>query len=489
MAGRDDLDESAVIRHLGRPIPDSPHAVSVSLPTWADVVGYEEGDPRIHAALACGYPRFVFHPRVRDWVAAVEARHGRPGERALVLPSRTVAERALAFVTANGGAGRLADGDSAILVGEPDFPLAKAYWQHSGQLVSSRRADAHLSGRPDHPETPAVKRALRQRLAGLAGVPESQVSLHPSGMAAIHQALRLVAALHPGRPTAQVGFPYLDSLKLQQKVGSGAEFLPMADDAAMTRLEGRLAAGELAGVFCEVPSNPLMRSPDLARLSRATRAAGVPLVVDDSLATFVNHDFRPYADILVSSLTKYFAGTGEAMGGTLVLNPASPLAAALDAARRDDDEDLLFGEDAAVILAGAADVETRLATINRHAETLATWLAAHPEVARVHYPTLETPDLYRQALRPTGGHGGMLAFVVHEAERRASAVFDRLAVNKGPSFGLRTTLACPYTLLAHFTELDWAESCGVSRYLIRVSVGLEQPDELIARFDAALRRD
>lgn len=489
MSGTDALDPAAVVHTLGRPIPDSPHAVSVAMPTWSDVVGYEEGDPRIHGALACGYPRFVYHPRLRELMARIEARHGLPGEKALPLPSKRVAERCLAFVTANGGTGRLvAEGDlTAVLVPEGDSPLAKAYWQHTGQIVSSRRADAVLSGREDRPDAAAIRQALRERVAGVAGTPVARVSLYPSGMAAIHQALRLIQALQPGQATAQFCFPYLDSLKLQQKLGSGVHFFPMADDADLSQLEDLLASGRLGGVLCELPSNPLMRSFDLPRLSRATRAAGVPLVVDDSIATFYNHDFLPYADVLVSSLTKFFSGTGEAMGGTLVVNPASPLAERLQDAWQSDHEELLFGDDAAVILAGAADFEARMATINRTAEALAGWLDAHPAVAKVHYPTIETPDLYRQALRAHGGYGGMLSFVVKDPERRSAPVYDRLAVNKGPSFGMRTTLACPYTILAHYTELDWAETCGVDRHLIRVSVGLEAPEDLIARFSQALQ--
>lgn len=68
----------------------------------------------------------------------------------------------------------------------------------------------------------------------------------------------------------------------------------------------------------------------------------------------------------------------------------------------------------------------------------------------------------------------------------APKVFDRLRVSKGPSLGTNYTLACPYTLLAHYTELDWAERCGVRRDLIRISVGLEDPADLITRFAEAL---
>lgn len=475
-------------RALGRPIPDSPHAVSVSLPTWADVVGYEEGDSRVLDKLACGYPRFVYHPRVRALFSAAEAAVARPDERALVLPTMAAAERCKAFVEAQGVAARVApwNGLAVVLVPVGAEAIAKPYWQHTGEIVSSRRAEAVLAGHAVGDGHDA-KAAIRDRLAALTGARRDDVSLYPTGMAAIASALRLVQALTPDCPTAQFGFPYLDSLKLQQKFGAGVHFYPIGDASELAALEARLAAGELAGVFCEVPSNPLMKSPDLGRLAAATRAAGVPLVLDDSIATFANLDLTPYADVLVSSLTKNFSGNGEAMAGALVLNKRSPLYDRLAAHLAP--EDMLFGEDARAIAEGAVDFEARMATINANAERLADFLAAHPAVARVYYPKFETPDAYQAALKPGGGYGGMLSFELVDGDHRAPGFYDRLAVDKGPSFGLRTTLVCPYTLLAHYTELDWAEQCGVARHLIRVSVGCEGADDLIARFKEALAAD
>lgn len=472
---------------LGRPIPDVPHAVSVSMPTWADVLGYEEGDPRVVDALQAGYPRFVFHPRVKALTAAAEAALAGPEERVLVLPSAAVAERCLAYLGRHGATGTAAAFAGVVAVRLPAaaWGVARQFWQHGGEIVSSRRAAAALAGRGEDPAAAQVRAALRARVGTIAGLPAQGVTLHPSGMAALAQALRLMQALHPGRPTAQLGFPYIDTLKLQQRLGDGAAFHPLADAGELDALERQLAAGMLAGVFLEFPGNPLMRSVDLARVARLTRAAGVPLVVDDSTGTFYNHDFTPYADILVASLTKAFSGIGDALGGALLLNPASPLHDRL-AAAAGSPEELLFGEDADALLRGAVDFEARMATLNRNAERLADALAAHPAVARVYHPKHETPALYRTALRAQGGWGGMLSLLLRDAAETAPRFYDRLAVHKGPSFGLRTTLACPYTLLAHFTELDWAESCGVSRHLVRVSVGLEEPTDLLARFEAAL---
>ena len=89
-------------------------------------------------------------------------------------------------------------------------------------------------------------------------------------------------------------------------------------------------------------------------------------------------------------------------------------------------------------------------------------------------------------MRPGAGHGCLLSFVLKEGESKAQRVFDALRVSKGPSLGTHFTLACPYTQLAHYDELGWAAGCGVPAHLLRVSVGLEDSDELWGRFREAL---
>lgn len=79
-----------------------------------------------------------------------------------------------------------------------------------------------------------------------------------------------------------------------------------------------------------------------------------------------------------------------------------------------------------------------------------------------------------------------MTFLPKDAQSRSPQIYDRLAVCKGPSLGTVFTLACPFTLLAHYTELEWAELCGVSRYLIRLSVGLEERQDLWQRLEQAL---
>jgi len=212
----------------------------------------------------------------------------------------------------------------------------------------------------------------------------------------------------------------------------------------------------------------------------------VPLVVDDVVATPCNVDLNPYGDLVATSLTKYLVGTGDAMGGALIVNPRSPLYGELKPLVQARHEELLWGEDAAILEANARTFPERVRQHNANGLEIAERLRRHPRVERVWYPKWEYREAYDAVRRPDGGYGSLITFLPAQAEARSAQVYDALAVCKGPSLGTMFTLACPFTLLAHYGELDWAESCGVSRYLIRISVGLEHPDDLWRRLDTAL---
>ncbi|MFL0782382.1 MAG: PLP-dependent transferase, partial [Prochlorococcus sp.] len=117
-------------------------------------------------------------------------------------------------------------------------------------------------------------------------------------------------------------------------------------------------------------------------------------------------------------------------------------------------------------------------------QALAEHLSAHPAIRRVMHPG-HCPN-FRALMRPQAGHGCLLSFELKGGLPAAQRVYDQLRVCKGPSLGTDFTLVCPYVLLAHYNELNWAESCDVPRHLLRVSVGLEAADELWERFQSAL---
>ena len=106
---------------------------------------------------------------------------------------------------------------------------------------------------------------------------------------------------------------------------------------------------------------------------------------------------------------------------------------------------------------------------------------------QIWYPKYRNQENYDAVRRKTGGYGGLMSFVLRN-EKKANRVYDALAWNKGPSLGTDFSLACPYTLLAHYDELDWAAGCGVPSHLIRLSCGLEDENVLIKALETALEQ-
>jgi cystathionine gamma-synthase len=469
---------------LGQPIPDSTHAVSVALPRWQDVVGYEEKKPEVVERLSTGYPRFVVHPLVAEL-----GRYIGQGQPSLPFPSVRAAELAADFVRRAGDlTARVVarDGVFGVVTSDPGVAALRSFWQHTGLIVSSRQAETLLSHRSAGSDCEGAPASLRQQLAALYDCAEDDVFLAPTGMAAIFSALQAVMERTPGTPTAQLGFPYVDTLKLQQKLGHGGILLHHLGSIEQ-ELGALLDRERIAGCFCEIPGNPLLGCADLRVVSPLLRERHVPLIVDDVVATPVNVDLTPHADLIATSLTKFIVGTGDAMGGALICNPKSSLYPQLKPIVQAQHEELLWPQDAAVLAQQARTFPERMRRHNETGRLIAERLRLHRAIERVWYPKWEFAQAYEAVRRPEGGWGALITFLPRNAETNSPAIYDRLPFCKGPSLGTVFTLACPFTLLAHYTELEWAESCGVSRYLIRISVGLEDPEELWQRLDRALQ--
>lgn len=473
--------------HLGARIPDDPHAVSVCLPLWSHNIGYEEADPHVVAKLQAAYPRFHFHPIVQN---LCDRSLNTEGYRGLPFASTRCAQRAVEYVQNYGAAETQLvsfEGQSAcgVVVPAENFSLLKQYWQHAGENVSSRVAEQILSGvRATTTETTA-RSTVRRRVADLIGAATSDVFLFPSGMAAIACVWRAVATLRHRR-TCQFGFPYVDSLKIQQRFpGAECDFLSIGSEADIEKLEQLCKTQTPAAVFCEVPTNPLLETPDLLRLRRITDQHNILLIVDDTLAACGNLQLLHYADLVATSLTKYFSGYGNVLAGSLAINPLGRHADDLHKAVTGNFEETLSDLDVEVLAKNSQNHVERTAAINRSALLLVEYLLKHPAVESVFHPSV-APAKYDRLKSVGGGYGGLLSIVLNDAQNSTPNMFDALQVSKGPNLGTRFTLCCPYTLLAHYDELDFAESCGVSRWLLRISVGTEPINELITRFGRAL---
>ncbi len=474
---------------LGVPLPDSAHACSVCLPTWASVLGYEEGREKVLHRLKAGYPRFLRSPQVERLTRGAHEELCGEGEQVFVFPTRNSAQRAQRWIERRSKlAARSAGyhGFQTVVVPEEAAGVAREYQRFTGELVSSRMAEDWLNGGL---KNGSKRELLRRRLATIYGTRASQVSVFGNGMASITALLRSLPGVAEGRKTLQLEFPYVDSLKLQELFGNGVVFLNEAEGESFEEALQRIARGEFAAVFTEVPTNPLLRCVDLERVSAACREGGTPLIVDDSAVGPQNVQVLPLADVVTCSLTKWLSGVGDVMGGAAIVREdsafADELVAALDHESQETSPPYLG--DVQVLLSNLKGYPSRLERANETALELVEMLAGHPAVSEVWHPSRTTTERYDQLKQRDGGYGALLSFALKSA-RRAPRVYDALEVSKGPSFGTRFTLACPYALLAHFHELDWAAGCGVPSHLIRVSVGDEDSEVLLQHFTDALRR-
>ena len=473
---------------MGRPLPDSPHACAVSLPTWESVVGYEEGRDRVMKKLEAGYPRFFLHPFVKRLFAKATEEIAESGKRAIVFPHKRAAQGAQRYVERKiAVATRIAsyeDGMQALIVPETAIGVAMEYWRYTGEVISSRQAEDLLNERVCEEGSTVI---LKQQLAEFSGASLDDHFIYESGMAGIFSAYRAVMNLFPSKKTLQLEFPYVDALKVQQQFGNGVVFLYDAEGEDFDAAVRRIQEGEFAAVFCEVPSNPLLRTVNLPRVSEACRQGGVPLVVDDTVASSVNLDVLKYADLVTTSLTKWVSGVGDVMAGLVTLNENSAWVTEFRSFFSEDTGggSRLYGGDCLALIGNMKSYRERVEKSNNNGELVADYLCEHPAVGRVWYPKYNTPHEYHLIRRESGGYGGLVSFTLKQP-RKMPKVYDALELCKGPSLGTEFTLASPYTMLAHYFELDWAEACGVSPNLLRLSVGGEDGDAIIGALARAL---
>jgi len=472
---------------LGLPLPDSPHACSVCLPTWASVIGYEENRPKIVNKLRTGYPRFFKHPSVERLFAEAKAQLASENEEVLVLPTRASVQRAHRWVERRAEtAVRITsfNGLQVLVVPAKAKKEIDFYWRFSGEIVSSRQAQDFLDGEL---REGSKSHLIARSLAKFTGASVDDTFIYSSGMAAVISTLRALPGLLEGKKTLQIEFPYVDCLKVQELFAHGVVYLNEATGESFDEALMRIRAGEFAGVFTEAPSNPLLRTVDINRVAEACRASKTPLIIDDSASGPINVHALRYADVVTSSLTKWISGQGDVMAGMTSIRADSPLANDFRAAFKADSSECapLYLGDAEVLLSNLKGYATRMKTVNANGLALATWLNEHPAIAEVWHPSLSHRNNYEMLMREDGGYGGLLSFALKNP-KKTPKVYDTLRISKGPSFGTPFTLVCPYTQLAHFHELEWAEGCGVPANLLRVSCGLEPIESLIATFEEAL---
>lgn len=234
-------------------------------------------------------------------------------------------------------------------------------------------------------------------------------------------------------------------------------------------------------VWLESPSNPLMKVTDLEAAATLARAAGALVVVDNTFATPVLQRPIPLgADVVLHATTKYIGGHSDVQGGALVFARKGPLFEKVEHARH-----ILGGVgspfNAWLALRGLRTLPVRMERQSSNAMAVARALAKHPNVSAVHYPGLPSDPGHERAKRQMSAYGGMLSFRVKAGRDAAIA-----AVGKVRLFTRATSLGGVESLIEHRATSEGPTS-RTPQDLLRLSIGLEHPDDLIADLDQALR--
>jgi len=484
-------------RPLGSRIPDRLHAVSCSLPTMRDIIGYEEKDASTIQHMSSGYPRFVIHPMLVTIERAWAAREGLQGAALWMVSSRRMAGRLAAHIAPE--TARIHEHDGVIGVSHRDDldlrKRARSFLQHTGGFLSSRAAETYCVAHGLAAAGPAEEffagdasaevRGSMNRLIGLDGA--EHVQLAPSGMNAFFAAFCAVNALQRPRGRdlwLQVGWLYLDTGAILAKLTGGRQ-LCVFDVQDRPAIEAIFAqhGSRIAGVVTEITTNPLMQTPDLPWLAVLAREHGAFMLVDPSITSPFNVDVAPHADVVLNSLTKYAAAEGDVIAGAVAVTPRCPERATLRAAIAAELEPL-DARDLARLAAQIGDYETLLPRLNAGARAVIDHLLRRRRGVRQVFWSGQVgfADNYRRLARGPERVGPVLSF---EIDGAMAPFYDALPLAKGPSFGMRTTLICPFIYLAHY-DLVTTEpgrktlrEAGVPVDLLRLSVGVEPPEQII----------
>jgi cystathionine gamma-lyase len=242
-----------------------------------------------------------------------------------------------------------------------------------------------------------------------------------------------------------------------------------------------------AMVWLETPTNPLLKIFDIRALAARAHAVGAIVAVDNTFATPIFQ--RPLelgADIVVHSTTKYLNGHSDVVGGVLVCRDAAI------------HEKLRFLQNAVgavpgpwdtwLVLRGLKTLHVRMQRHQENARRIVAWLAAHPEVSRIHYPMLPSDPGFAVASEQMSGFGGMVSFVLTGNLARAEkfCASTRIFTCAESLGGVESLLELPASMTHASVPAEERRARGIEDGLIRLSIGIEDADDLIADLAAAM---
>jgi len=338
----------------------------------------------------------------------------------------------------------------------------------------NRYRAGYVYGRPDN----ATVQQAEAVIAALEGAQAAM--LFGAGMAAATSA---VLALEPPAHVVAPRVMYWAFRKwlVEQAPRFGVE-TTLVDMGDLDAVRAAVIPGKTRLVWVETPGNPLWNITDIAAVAEIAHAAGALLAVDSTVATPVfTRPLALGADIVMHSATKYLNGHSDVIAGALACARPDDLWARLTALRAQHGA-ILGPFEASLLLRGLRTLDVRVRAQAETAMQLATRLAAHPQVASVLYPGLKNHAGHEIAARQmSGGFGGMLSLRVRGGEAAAIATAARVKIWKRA-----TSLGGVESLIEHRASVEGPDSpCPPE--LLRLSVGLEDVEDLYGDLDKALK--
>ena len=367
--------------------------------------------------------------------------------------------------------------EESLLMGATQVPIV--YSAAYGYPDVDEWLDVALGRKPGHiysRNTNPTVHAFEEKVRILEGA-EAATSFS-TGMAAISNTLFTLLA--PGERVVSVKDTYGGTNKIF------TEFLPrvnveatLCDTSDHAQIEAAIAQG-CRVLYLETPTNPTLKVIDIARLAAAGHRVGAIVVADNTFATPINQN--PLAlgvDLVLHSATKFLGGHADALGGVICGN--SELVEKIYHYREITGA-TLDPMAAYLLLRGMKTLYLRIRQQNESALKIARWLEEHSAVAGVNYPGLESHVHHDVAKRQMKGFGGVLSFMLHGGFESVKQVLPRLRfAHRAANLGAVETVAGPPATTSH-VECTAAEreAMGIPEGLIRYSVGIEDPDDLIA---------
>jgi cystathionine gamma-synthase len=329
----------------------------------------------------------------------------------------------------------------------------------------------YIYGRNANPNRTALEECLAELEGGTAAAAFGSAS---AATAAVFQALA------PGDHVVAPLDAYFGTGKLLRDVfapwGLAVDFVDMTDLAAVKAA----VTARTRVVWIETPSNPLWRVTDIAAVAALAHGAGARCVCDNTAATsVVQRPFAHGADLVVYATTKYLGGHGDVMGGAVVARASEPLFERIRVIQAAGGA-VPSPFDCWLVRRGIRTLPWRMRAHSDNALRVATALEAHPRVEAVHYPGLASHPQHAIAKRQMSGFGGMLSVQVRGGRPAAFAVEAKVRL-----FTCATSFGGTESLLEHRASVEGAATRSPDN-LLRLSIGLEHPDDLIDDLTQAL---